>query len=93
MPHHKSALKRVRQTEKRTERNRSLRSTLRTGIKKFIKILESDNLENAKNAYKEVQKTIDKAVSKGIIHRNTAARNKSRLRIALQKKETVATQE
>ena len=63
MANHKSALKRVRQNEKRKEINRSNRSKLRTSIKKVRAALTSS----------------DKAVNKGIIHRNTAARHKSRL--------------
>ena len=51
MAHHKSALKRVRQTIKRTAQNRSLRSDLRTVIKKFRLILESGNIEKVREAY------------------------------------------
>ena len=55
MAHHKSALKRVRQTIKRTAQNRSLRSDLRTVIKKFRVILASGNTEQAREAYSGVQ--------------------------------------
>ncbi|MGQ9511767.1 MULTISPECIES: 30S ribosomal protein S20 [Thermodesulfitimonas] len=74
----KSSLKRLRQIQKRTLRNASLRSWLRTAIKKFEKALaagEADVEEKLRFALR----AIDKAWSKGIIHKNTAARKKSRL--------------
>ena len=83
MAHHKSAKKRIRQTEKRTLRNRALRSSTRTAIKKFRALLQEGNSETLKTAYPGVQKTIDKAVTKGILHRRTAARYKSRLALAM----------
>ncbi len=85
MAHHKSAKKRIRQTEKRTLRNRALRSSTRTAIKKFRVLLEEGNPESLKTAYPGVQKTIDKAVTKGVLNRRTAARYKSRLAIAMGK--------
>ena len=88
MAHHKSALKRVRQTIKRTAQNRSLRSDLRTVIKKFRVILTSGNNEQAHEAYSSVQKNIDKAVTKGILHKRTGARYKSRLTLSMGKTAT-----
>ena len=85
MAHHKSALKRVRQTIKRTAQNRSLRSDLRTVIKNFRVILASGNTERALEAYSGVQKNIDKAVTKGILHKRTGARYKSRLALSIEK--------
>ena len=85
MAQHKSAKKRIRQTEKRTIRNRALRSTTRTAIKKFRTLLDEGNSENLKTAYPIIQKTIDKAVTKGIFHRRTGSRYKSRLAIAMSK--------
>ena len=85
MAHHKSAKKRIRLTEKRTLRNRALRSSTRTAIKKFRVLLEEGNPESLKTAYPGVQKPIDKAVTKGDLHRRTAARYKSRLAIAMGK--------
>lgn len=85
MAHHKSAKKRIRQTEKRTERNRGLRSNLRSTVKKFQQTLQAGEMEQAENNFSDIQRSIDKAVSKGIIHRNTASRKKSRLSIALTK--------
>lgn len=88
MAHHKSALKRVRQTIKRTAQNRSLRSDLRTVIKKFRVILASGNTEQAREAYSGVQKNIDKAVTKGVLHKRTGVRYKSRLALTMAKAAT-----
>ena len=85
MAHHKSALKRVRQTIKRTAQNRSLRSDLRTVIKKFRLILDGGNIEQVQEAYPGVQKYIDKAVTKGILHKRTGSRYKSRLALSMAK--------
>ena len=85
MADHKSALKRVRQTAKRTTHNRSLRADLRTNIKKFRLLQESGSLEQARDAYPNVQKNIDKAVTKGFLHKRTGARYKSRLALSLAK--------
>ena len=85
MADHKSALKRVRQTIKRTAHNRSMRADLRTIIKKFRLLQESGNIEQARDAYNDVQKNIDKAITKGILHKRTGARYKSRLALSLAK--------
>ena len=85
MADHKSALKRVRQTNKRTAHNRSMRADLRTIIKKFRLLQESGNIEQARDAYTDVQKNIDKAITKGILHKRTGARYKSRLALSLAK--------
>ncbi len=85
MAHHKSALKRVRQTSKRTAHNRSMRANIRTIIKKFRFLQESGNLEKALDSYPNVQKNIDKAVTKGLMHKRTGARYKSRLALSLAK--------
>ncbi|KAF3981453.1 MAG: 30S ribosomal protein S20 [Methylococcales symbiont of Hymedesmia sp. n. MRB-2018] len=73
------AKKRARQAEKSRIRNASQRSNMRTFIKKVIASIESGDKEAAQVAYKAVVSTIDKAVSKGLIHKNKAARSKSRL--------------
>ncbi len=78
MANHKSALKRVRQNEKRKEINRSNRSKLRTSIKK-VRAAVVANDKSAGDVLLSTVSLIDKAVNKGIIHRNTAARHKSRL--------------
>ena len=85
MAHHKSALKRARQNETRRIRNRHQRSTLRTALKKFQALLAAKDVAEAEKNFQAVQKAIDKAVSKGIIHRNAGARYKSRLATVLNK--------
>ena len=79
MANHFSALKRARQTVKRTETNRSNTSQLRTGLRKLRQTLQSGDAKQAKAAYGSTVSLIDKAVKKGVIHKNTAARYKSRL--------------
>ena len=75
----KSALKANRQNVKRRLANRELRSKLRTGLKGIRKSLDGKNVEGAKTALKSLQSLVDKMATKGIIHRNTASRYKSRL--------------
>ena len=75
----KSALKAHRQNIKRREHNRELRSKLRTGLKAIRRSLEADDVEGAKKGLTETQSLVDKMAAKGIIHRNTASRYKSRL--------------
>lgn len=71
--------KRARQAEKRRRHNGSLRSTVRTSIKKVIAAIGSGDVENAKSAYAAAVPVIDRMADKGIIHKNKAARHKSRL--------------
>ncbi len=75
----KSALKANRQNIKRNEANRALRSRLRTGLKAIRKALDTNDMDGARGQMKGVQSLVDKMATKGIIHRNTAARYKSRL--------------
>jgi small subunit ribosomal protein S20 len=75
------AKKRARQAEKNRIRNAGQRSKLRTFIKKVIAAVETGDKEQAQAAYKTVVSVIDAAVSKGLIHKNKAARNKSRLNV------------
>jgi small subunit ribosomal protein S20 len=79
MPNHKSAKKRVRQTEKRRDVNRSNKSNLRTQIKKLRSALTASDSNLSKELLNPTVSSIDKAVNKGILHKNTAARYKSRL--------------
>jgi small subunit ribosomal protein S20 len=79
MPNHKSAIKRVRQNEKRRAVNRSNRSDLRTQIKKLRSALTASDKTQSQELLTPTVSAIDKAVNKGILHRNTAARYKSRL--------------
>lgn len=85
MANHKSALKRARQNVKRRDRNRSLRSSLRTEIKKFRALIENKQNDEAKVALPSVHKSIDKANTKGVIKKETASRTKSRLTLLLNK--------
>jgi small subunit ribosomal protein S20 len=82
---HKSALKRARQTERRNERNRALRSALRGVLKNFRAKLEAKDVAGAEKDLPLVHRAIDRAVTKGVLHRNTAARNKSRVVQALKR--------
>ncbi|HKS29260.1 MAG TPA: 30S ribosomal protein S20 [Pyrinomonadaceae bacterium] len=79
MPNHKSAEKRVRQNEKRRAINRSNRSTLRTSIKKLRAALSGSDKSGLAELLPQTISKIDKAVQKGVLHRNAAARYKSRL--------------
>lgn len=78
MPNHKSAEKRMRQNEKRREINRGHRSRLRTEIKRLRATLAAAG-DDAQSLLPQTVSTIDKAVQKGVLHRNAAARYKSRL--------------
>ena len=79
MANHFSALKRARQTQKRTEDNRANTSRLRTALRKLRTTIQSGDAKQAKAAFGDTVSMIDKAVKKGVIHKNTAARYKSRL--------------
>ena len=79
MANHKSAEKRVRQTERRNEVNRRNRSRLRTQIKSLRAAIEAGNQDEAKTLLAKTVSVIDKAIQKGVIHHNAAARYKSRL--------------
>ena len=79
MANHKSAEKRVRQNTKRNEINRSNRSKLRTQIKKLRSALATSDKTQSTELLKPTVSLIDNAVNKGLIHKNTAARYKSRL--------------
>jgi small subunit ribosomal protein S20 len=74
-----SAMKRARQAVKRNLRNRTIRSTVKTILKKLESSLASGNRENVGKALIEATKTLNKAASKGVIKKNTASRNISRL--------------
>ena len=79
MANHKSAEKRARQSERRNEANRRNRSRLRTEIKKLRAAVEAGEREQAQSLLAATVSLIDKSIQKGIIHRNAAARYKSRL--------------
>jgi small subunit ribosomal protein S20 len=79
MANHKSAEKRIRQNARRKEINRSNRSKLRTQIKKLRAAIAGSDKTASGELLNPTVSVIDKAVNKGLIHRNTAARYKSRL--------------
>ncbi len=79
MANHKSALKRIKQTAKRTERNRYVRGTMRTHIKKVRLAIDAGEKENAREELHHAIRKIDKAAARGIIHKNQASRRISRL--------------
>ena len=81
----KSALKANRQNIKRREHNRELRSRLRSALKAIRASLDSKDLVGAKSALNATVSIVDKMATKGIIHRNTAGRYKSRLAARMSK--------
>ena len=81
MPNHKSAEKRVRQSERRRLINRSNRTRLRNAIKNLRTALSKDAGKGAAELLPKTVSEIDKAVQKGVLHRNAAARHKSRLTV------------
>jgi small subunit ribosomal protein S20 len=76
---HKSALKRIKQTHVKTEQNRDHRSKLRNQIRRLRAAIESKDSASAQTLLLPTLSLIDHSVHKGILHRNTAARYKSRL--------------
>ena len=85
MPTSLSAKKRIRQASKRRLRNRSVMSNLRTHIKKCEKAIAEKNVEGARVSFREMESKLDRAASKGIIHRNAASRKKARIAARLKK--------
>ena len=79
MANHFSALKRARQTEVRTDRNRANTSRLRGALREFRTALASGDKKAADSKFRETVSAIDKAIQKGVLHKNTAGRYKSRL--------------
>ncbi|HOV70517.1 MAG TPA: 30S ribosomal protein S20 [Clostridia bacterium] len=88
MPNIKSAIKRVAVSEKKTLRNRMVKSKIKTALKRFDAAVEANDLEKASGLLPIVSAELDKAASKGIVHRNYADRNKSRLAVKLNKTST-----
>lgn len=75
----KSAMKRAELSRKRAVKNAAARSTMKTAIKKFNESLKSNSTENIQENFKKAISLIDRGAQKGLIHRNTAARKKSKL--------------
>ena len=73
------AKKRARQNDKRRARNASQRSTVRTCLKKVYHAIEAKDLETARVAFEQAVPVVDRVADKGLIHKNKAARHKSRM--------------
>jgi small subunit ribosomal protein S20 len=79
MANHYSALKRARQTETKTTRNRANKSRLRTALRSLRQAIAKGDKEATLSAYRATVSVVDKGVQKGSIHKNTASRYKARL--------------
>ena len=76
---HKSAVKRNRQNVKRQARNQVVRTRVRHAVRELREVIAKKDTANAETMLRDTMKTIDKAVTKGVLHRNNAARRISRL--------------
>ncbi len=85
MAHHKSTIKRIRQTEKRTERNRYYRTRLKNLTKRVVLAVKAKDKEKALEAFKIANRQIHKMVSKGFLKKRTASRRVSRLNLLVNK--------
>ena len=79
MANHPSAIKRHRQSLKRAARNQAIRSNVRTSVKSVRALVQSGDKAAAQVAFVQVQRALDKAVTKGVLHRNSASRRIARL--------------
>jgi small subunit ribosomal protein S20 len=79
MANHFSALKRARQTETKTARNRANKSRLRGALRSLREAIAKRDKDGAQKAYRATVSVVDKGVQKGVIHKNTAGRYKARL--------------
>jgi len=87
MAHHKSTIKRIRQTEKRTERNRYYRTRLKNITKNVVLAVDAKDKERALEAFKVANRQIHKMVSRGFLKKRTASRKVSRLNTLVNKLE------
>ena len=85
MPNIKSAKKRVLISKAENERNKAAKSALKTTVKKFDAAVDAGNKDLADAAFKAAVKSVDKAVKKGILHKNTAARKKNSMAVKMNK--------
>ena len=85
MPNSLSAEKRLRQNKVRQARNKAVKSSMKTQIKKVVAAAESGDVETAEAEFKIAAKKLDKAGAKNIIHKNAAGRKKSRLQSLIKK--------
>ena len=81
MAHSKSSKKRVQIGERNAERNQAIKSRVKTFVKKVLSAVEAKNVDEAKTALQVAYKELDKAVTKGVVKKNTASRKKSRLAV------------
>lgn len=88
MPQTKAAKKSLRQTQKRTQRNRAYKSRIRTSIRKLRRAVAENRADEARLALREASSLLDKAREKGIMHANSVSRRKSRLNLLVNKLET-----
>ena len=79
MPNIKSAKKRVLVTEKKTMRNKAIKSALKTQVKKYLAAIEAGDKETATKLFPETVSAIDAAATKGVIHKNNANNRKAKL--------------
>ncbi|MDO4567841.1 MAG: 30S ribosomal protein S20 [Clostridia bacterium] len=86
MAHYKSAIKRIGITTKKNLRNRMITSSVKTAIKRFDSALASGDDEAISTSYKTAVSLVDKAASKGVLHKNAANRKKAQMAIKLQAK-------
>lgn len=87
----KSAKKRAEISERNKLRNMSIKSSVKTAVRRVFEAIKLNDAEKVQSALNKVYSVIDKAVTKGVLHRNTAARKKSRLTRHVQKQEAPAT--
>ena len=81
MANHYSALKRARQTETKTTRNRANKSRLRGALRSLREAIAKGDKDAAQTAYRQTVSVVDKGVQKGVLHKNTASRYKARLSV------------
>ena len=83
MAHSKSSKKRVFIGERNAQRNQAIKSRVKTFVKKVLSAVEDKNIDEAKLALQVAYKELDKAVTKGVLKKNTASRKKSRLALKI----------
>ena len=83
MPNSPSASKRLRQSKVRQAHNKAIKTAMKTQLKKVLSAAQAGEVEKAETEYKLAAKRLDRAGAKGIIHKNAAARQKSRLQRAI----------
>jgi small subunit ribosomal protein S20 len=79
MAHSLSSKKRMRQNEKHRQINRARRSAVKTAVRKFTEAAQSGSKDSAEQAFRQAARRLDQTAAKGTVHRNAAARRKSRL--------------